>query len=146
MKEIPLTQGKVTLVDDEDYEKVGVLKWYAAKFGKSFYAVRRLKGTHKTLYLSRFLLDAPDNMDTDHINGDTLDNRKCNIRIVTTRENTQNRHGERSSIYPGVSYAGKNLRKPWRAKIVVSGKSKHIGYYPTEIEAYGAYLKECKEL
>lgn len=93
-------------------------------------------GGNKQQYLHRFLLDAPDGKLVDHINGDTLDNRKRNLRIVTPSENVENQNVTRSdstSGMKGVSFL-KN-RNRWRAYITIAGKAKHLGCFGTAKEA-----------
>lgn len=90
-KEIQLTQGKVTLVDDEDYEWLSQWKW-CAKDGRNgnFYAFRASK--NKSTYMHRLILDTPKGKVTDHINGNGLDNRRINLRICSYRENSHNKN------------------------------------------------------
>ena len=95
IKAIPLTQGFATVVDLEDFLKFGKYKWYA-KFstGKTPYAARsvRKNGHTKTIRLHREIMNAPFDMEVDHKNGDTLDNRRsCNLRVVTKQKNLENR-------------------------------------------------------
>lgn len=112
MKEIPLTQGKVALVDDEDYELVNSLKWYAHLQSGTFYAMRHTPRTdtetRKLIGMHKFIIKTPDEFETDHIDGDGLNNQKSNLRVVTTRENQQNQHKEKTSKYPGVSWKKSN--------------------------------------
>lgn len=82
-KAIPLTQGKVALIDDEDYALVSKNKWYALKCGKMWYAIRseyRGKGLKKAIYMARVIITS-GNLDEqcEHLNGDGLDNRRCNL-------------------------------------------------------------------
>ncbi len=94
MKEIPLTQGQVALVDDEDYERVNSFKWYAhwAHRTKTFYATRKTKRPNQQhIYMHRFIMNTPDDMLCDHANHNTLDNRKVNLRNCTTSQNQMNK-------------------------------------------------------
>ncbi len=83
--QIPLTQGQVALIDADDLPAVSTRKWYASKtpWG-NFYAGSRGVSLH------RFLMNPPNGMEVDHINRDTLDNRRSNLRIVTHAENMKN--------------------------------------------------------
>ncbi len=95
VKAIPLTQGFATVVDLEDYHEFGKYKWFA-KFGagKTPYAARSIAvdGKTKTLRLHREIMKAPLDMEVDHKNGDTLDNRRsCNLKVVTKQKNLENR-------------------------------------------------------
>jgi len=79
MKEIQLTQGKIALVDDGDYEKLNQFKWYTIKIRSLFYAARERQ--NKTILMHRIIINAPERLYTDHINGNPLDNRKINLRL-----------------------------------------------------------------
>ena len=94
-KQIPLTQGKFTIVDDEDFDLlISIGKWRANKTGNTFYAKRSVwdKETKKktTLLIHRIILRAKEGICIDHINHDGLDNRKVNLRICSISENAMN--------------------------------------------------------
>ena len=149
IKTIPLTQGKVALVDDEDYHELSKYRWCAHKYGNLWYAVRmspRDPVTHKRtgIRMHRIIVDTPDGMDTDHINGNGLDNRRCNLRVVTRRENIQNLHLKKSSKFPGVSWYKQT--KKWAANIGLNGKNHHLGYYDDEETAGIIYAMACNAL
>jgi hypothetical protein len=95
VKEIPLTQGQVALVDDDDFERLNAFKWQAQWMitAKSFYAVRFEGGrkNRRWVSMSRFIMHTPKGMECDHINHDTLDDRKCNLKNCTRSQNQQNR-------------------------------------------------------
>jgi hypothetical protein len=98
MKEIPLTKGKVALVDDEDFEEVSKVTWYLVKIRNTCYAHGYVKPPSKKMeYMNRLILKTPEDMETDHINGNGLDNRKENLRVVTHRQNMQNIHIQNKS-------------------------------------------------
>jgi len=145
MREIVLTQGKVSLVDDDVFHEINKVKWHAEKSGPNFYAKRSLPrdvdGRQRTERMHRKILNAPDKAQVDHINGNTLDNRRENLRIVTSRQNCQNRHNQKSSIYPGVNWFSRDNN--WCAHITLNGKSKYLGYFDNEIDAFKAYLVAC---
>lgn len=154
MKEIILTQGKTTIIDDEDYDAVINLKWHAAKLGHTFYAARnvRIEKTtngqrQRVQFLHRLITKCEIGKKIDHINGNGLDNRRCNLRIVTTRENGQNRHHNKTTMPVGVRYLGTKYKtNPYRAMININGKMKHIGVFPTPEIAHEEYLNACKGL
>ena len=137
MKKIKLTQGKVSLVDNSDYEYVNQFKWHYHHAG---YANRNYLVNGKTKHdsIHRMLMNPPRGMHTDHINRNPLDNRRNNLRIVTNSINQYNR----KSTNKGYSYDGRIKNKPWRARIRRNGKDYHIGYFKTAKQARLAYLEE----
>lgn len=143
-KEIPLTKGMFALVDDDDFSRVNEYKWCAHQDGGRWYSFRYFSkdGQRTFMSLHRFIIGTPVGMETDHINGNGLDNRKCNVRICTRNQNQANKSKSwgKHSKYKGVSYA-KNRQSPkrWFAQIVSNNKHYHCGYYLTEIEAAKAY-------
>jgi hypothetical protein len=148
MKQIPLTQGKVALVDDEDFEELNQFKWCANKMGKTFYAERgyRCSGKSKTELMHRQILNAPSGMEVDHINHNTLDNRRENIRICTLMQNRRNRKRTigGSSRFKGVSW-NKEIKK-WTAQIGMNEKIVYLGAFTNEEDAAHARDKKEKEL
>src|SRR5690348_17197510 len=95
MKEIPLTQGKVALVDDEDFDFLNQWKWHAVKWKNGFYARRNLKidGVMKNIMMHRVIMEMEKYPDLliDHENGDTLDNQRKNLRKTDYKGNSANR-------------------------------------------------------
>jgi len=129
MKKIILSNNSVSLVDDEDYEKYGFLKWSCNK-GYVF-RTEVIEGRRKTVYLHRLITNAPDDLEVDHINGDPSDNRKSNLRLCTHKQNMWNIKRK------GVSY--RKERKKWRARINVNNKEIFLGYFETKEQALKAY-------
>jgi len=148
MKLIPLTQGQFAIVDDEDYEYLSQWKWYAHKNPRGYYAVRasRTPPGRKRVHLHREILNPPDGMDCDHINGDGLDNRRCNLRVCTRAENARNQQPQDgySSRFKGVTRIKQTGK--WRVRVKVDGRSTHLGYFTDEIEAARAYDRAAREL
>lgn len=93
MKLIPLTQGKFAQVDDEDYFLVNSLKWCAKRNRDLFYAVSRIKknGKNTTVYMHRFIINPIGKNVIDHIDHDTLNNQKTNLRECISAENLRNK-------------------------------------------------------
>lgn len=134
MKQIPLTQGKFALVDDEDYERVMRYKWCATRTRRTWYAMRRAgtRPNRKTIMLHRFILNAPAGVEVDHRNSDGLNCTRGNIRIATHQQNNWNRRKKlnTASRFIGVMFDGE--RKHWRAYIRVNGKRKWLGRFKDE--------------
>ncbi len=146
MKEIPLRplkQKKVALVDDEDFEELSRYKWYVAGGWNTFYARRSASLQDKSVLMHRLIMQTPEGMQTDHKNGDGLDNRRENLRVCTRSQNRMNsgRQANNTSGYKGVNLE-KSVGK-WRARIMVSGKHKSLGLFTTKEEAYAAYCVAC---
>jgi len=144
MKEIKLTQGKVALVDDEDFEKLNQFKWYTRKCGNVFYAARMSEtnlGYRIILPMHRVVMNTPKDMKTDHIDHNGLNNQKSNLRICTNIQNVYNKRPQinSSSKYRGVSFIKSSSKKKWRAAIKHNGKDYHLGCFEYEIDAAKAY-------
>lgn len=93
---IVLTNGYVTIVDVEDFEKVASFKWFAKKTttdGDKVYAARSQRDgkTVRTIRMHRFIMDCPAGKQVDHKDTDRLNNRRANLEIVTQRENMRRR-------------------------------------------------------
>lgn len=151
MKQIPLTQGQIALVDDADYDWLKQHKWYAQKqrIG-NFYACRwapRVKGKRYAIYMHREILglELGDRRHSDHINHHTGDNRRCNLRICTCSQNhmNQKRQQNTSSKFKGV-YWNKISRK-WQAYINIDKKPRYLGSFLREEDAARAYDEAAKK-
>lgn len=140
MKVIELTSGKTCIVDDDDYEELSKHKW-CFKAGGPGYAVRniRLNGKGRLLVMHREIMKVPDGKKTDHINGNGLDNRKCNLRICSHAENLKNRskQSNNTSGYKGV-YKLNDCNR-WGVAIGCDGKETWVGSFKTKEEAALAY-------
>ena len=150
MIEIPLTQGQVALIDDENYKLVSQYKWHAHwnKDTKSYYAATNVKkeGGRTLLLMHRLIMNAQKGEQVDHINHDTIDNRKENLRLCT---NSQNQHNKGKRIDNTSGLKGVSRYKPsgkWQARIQLNGKQIHLGRFLTPEEAYEAYCKAALEL
>ena len=141
MKTIPLTKGKVTIVDDCDFGYLNQFKWHLCQKGTgSDYAVRQMG--HEKVSMHRVIMRPLAGFEIDHINHDTLDNQRSNLRICTHQQNIFNSHSHRNSnsIYKGVCFVVSE--KLWTARIT----KKFIGRFDSEIAAALAYDKKACEL
>lgn len=145
-KEILLTQNKVAIVDDDDFERLLNYKWQAALMNGIWYAYRReTKGNRKSIGMHTEIMgQPPSGKMIDHIDGDGLNNKKSNLRFVTRRQNAQNMHIKKSSKYPGVSY--KKRYGTWEAYINFGNKKKCLGSFKTEEMAFSAYKDAVNEI
>ena len=146
MKTIPLTHGFVALVDDADYVCVTPFKWRALvdRRRNKVYAVRKTHGPHssrKSLYMHREILGVTDpQVKIDHRNGDSLDNRRANLRKCVNGENSANsvkRRDGRSSKYEGVCWHTRDGK--FQASIKVHGRTVFLGMFADEVQAAQAY-------
>ena len=146
MKRIELTQGRVAVVDSEDYEELNKYNWQARvqTYTGLFRAKRR--ENKKEIDMAREIMNCPPGLEVDHINGDLLDNRKCNLRICTHGENMRNRRLQRNNTsgYRGVHYFKRDGR--YVAYIYLNGRKIHIGSYKTDIDAAMAYNAHARDL
>lgn len=145
---IKLTRGQYVKVDPEDYEWLNKHKWHLNKCAGGCYAVRagRKGGKQISIKMHRVIMNAPEGMMVDHINGDGRDNRKANLRLATARQNSWNTRRGRykgTSKYRAVSFNKKE--KKWRASIVINGKQELIAKFENEIEAAKAYDKAANK-
>lgn len=148
MKQIPLTQGKYAIVDDEYYAELIKYKWYPHHTFNLCYAVRHtkcVKGKRGLVYMHRQILNAPKGKMIDHIDRNDLNNRIANIRLCFNSQNQHNskKQSDNTSGYKGVSWH--KHRKKWIAHIR-NGKLIHLGYFCSAVEAAKAYDDKAKEL
>lgn len=165
MKEIIIESKKYgtfhVKLDDEDYEWAKEHKWCVRKEYKSkkdkFYIQRKRKNSDgpgpKTIRLHQQIAKTPKGMVTDHINGDPLDNRRENLRVLTHAENLQNMKGNENvtSKFVGVGKRSDCKINPWQARVLNRDDSNPCGlkqvfsgFYPTEEEA--AYARDLAVL
>lgn len=126
-------QGLPFLIDDEDEEKVRKYNW------NSSHGYIKTTVKNKTLVLARYLMNAPAGFVVDHVNHDTLDNRKENLRVCTHQQNLQNAsmYKNNKTGYKGVHF-NQRLQK-FQAYIRVNKRLIHLGLFQTAEEAYEAY-------
>lgn len=132
-----MTQGKVAIIDAEDYPKVANISWHYE------HGYARSDAKHGKVYMHRLLNGTPRGLFTDHINGNKLDNRKSNMRDANQAQSSYNTKGSKSSKskYKGVSATASGK---WRARIMVNYKEIPLGVFSTEYEAYKRYVVAAK--
>ena len=146
MKEIKLTQGKVTIVDDEDYERLYKYKWHYDTNGYAARSYHIGNNKYRLWKIHWSITSKPENkMEVDHINGNRLDNRKCNLRIVTRQQNQMNKKKPKNnkSGHKGVHYD--KSRGKWVTYISVNYKRVHLGRFYNKMDAVKAYNKAANK-
>ncbi len=141
VRRIPLGNGLFALVDAADYRRVSKYRWYAKRHGRTTYATCLRKG--RTVYMHRMVVRARKGCIVDHIDGNGLNNRRCNLRICTHQQNQANR-GPRggSSRFVGVL----RHKDKWEAGIRYRGKYFYLGLHDDEVEAARARDRKAYEL
>ena len=140
-EKIPLTQERFAIVDAEDYEWLAGFKWHVTGAKKYPYAGWGKKG----ILMHRLIIGCPLNKCVDHINKNTLDNRKANLRICTKGQNNMNAKPQvGTSMYKGVFF-DKSIGY-WRAQIRSHGKHYYAkGVFKNELDAARAYDELAEE-
>ena len=150
MIEIPLTKGKVAIIDDCDSGALLGNKWIAHTDGYNWYAMRNphKNGVRKYEALHRHILgELCKDKVVDHINGDGLDNRRCNLRVCDSGGNAMNRRPRKEGIsrFKGV---GRKMSRgkfwKWCVYIQYEGRRKCVGYFDSEEAAALAYNAAAK--
>lgn len=144
--EIKLTQEKVAIIDDLDYDLVKDYSWYAVNTHGLWYAVGRKKGVRKQVKMHRLLLKVTDpKILIDHKDGNGLNNTRDNIRIATSSQNGANKKAVGKSKYLGVSLSKRKIKDKeyiyWVATISINKKTKTLGTFKDEWEAAECYNK-----
>ena len=148
---VPLTQGQFALIDSADAEELARFRWYAVgnKAQNSFYAMRKIRTfDNRRIHLGihqQLMGDCPFNHIVDHANGNSLDDRRCNLRFATASQNTMNsrRMSSNDCGFKGVYWHKKN--RYYIARIMVNGKRRSLGCFNTPEAAHEAYARAaCK--
>ena len=148
MKYLQLTKGYQAIIDDDDFDDVGKYKWAARVScdGRLVYAYRSVEknGVKASVHLHRYLMGCVkgDGHIVDHINGDTLDNRRSNLRICDAAGSARNvgkSANPKSSIFKGVYNRNEAKSERWKAQIKVNRRLICLGTFGSEIEAARAY-------
>lgn len=138
---IPLTQGKVAIIDEADFALVNRWYWYAVCTNGSWYAQTHVwrKGKRTVIQMQRLLMDEPTDVFVDHEDGNGLNNCRSNLRRATRAQNKRNSRlpiNSRSG-YKGVYW--KLDHYAWSAQIRFDGRLKHLGYFKDKPDAARAY-------
>ena len=146
MKEIKLSQGKVAIVDDEDFERLNQYGWYAQKGRRdNWYAAKKDKqvnGRQKVIWMHREILSVPEEFYTDHVDGNGLNNLKSNLRLATNQENMQNKKQPHRNNKLGIKGVHWNKREEkFVAHIQFNNKRIHLGYFNVLGDADSDYRK-----
>ena len=141
MATIQLSLGLVATVDDEDYQELSKFKWSSSFCNNraKVYAVRAVKinGKSKTIRMHRTIMNVNDDRIVDHINGDTLDNRKSNLRVVSVQQNNMNRH--KSCAKSGIKGVTQRKSGKWWSRIQKNGRAYYLGTFESAEQAEEAY-------
>jgi len=149
MKEIQLTQGKVALVDDADFEWLSQYKWQASKEGHSWYAVRACRdslGRKSKARMHRDILKCEQDVDHRDLNG--LNNQRYNLRPCNDSQNQHNRrrHVANTSGFIGVhKVKGSFASEHWQSRIAVNRRRIHLGYFLNKEDAARAYDEAARK-
>jgi hypothetical protein len=154
---IELTQGKFALVDPDDFNWLNNYNWHAIKKGNNFYASRfeTINGRRRHIYMHRQIMQSklnpvpctlnPD-LVIDHIDRNSLNNCKSNLRLATRTQNNWNSargKNQGRSKYKGISW--KPAKRKWQATLYINGRAKSLGYYSDEISAARAFDAAAKK-
>ena len=147
MKFINLTKKSIAIVDDSVHEYLNSFKWQAAIRGKNCYAISTLYGKTKILYayMHHAVIGRPlSGYVVDHVNGNGLDNRRKNLRIVSHRINLNNTSRHRNGKLVGASFCKKEKR--WMSQILVDKKRIFLGHFKSEELAHEKYVEALMDL
>jgi hypothetical protein len=133
-----------TFIDAEDFERIDVVpKWGVSKTKnrETFYVQGYYEG--RTIGMHRWIMNPPLDKVVDHINRNPLDNRRCNLRILTQGENLQNKRVYKNSKSGVRGVYWDKIQKLWKAQYRLNGKAKHLGRFET-IEEAEKVVKEAR--
>lgn len=144
VKEIKLggkqAQGRVALIDDDDYERISKYNWWSCNNGYAI-AKRKVDGEFKQFKMHRFIMGEPEGKIVDHVNRNTLDNRKENLRITDNSGNAWNKRKVHQSPhrYKGLGIEKRGKVPRYKARLAIYNQRISLGAYATDVEAAKAY-------
>jgi hypothetical protein len=138
---IPLTKGKVALVDDEDVPLVSGYAWYARQWEGRWYVNASFGGRKNRTRISmhRLIMGFPKGQLVDHANGDGLDNQRCNLRVATNAQNVANQKKRPGTRFPYKGIGVHDKQPIYRAVIWSQRRSYRSRWFRSVIEAAQAY-------
>jgi len=147
VKQIPLTQGKVALIDNEDYDNISRFSWHVSLRVGVSYACTTTKENKKvsTIFMHRLILGVMySEIYVDHINRNGLDNRRANLRSGTSSQNQANTkiNSANTSGFRGVYWD--NSKNRWKALIEFQGKRIYLGNFIDKSDAIKVHQKRFK--
>lgn len=134
MKSIPLPCGREVLVDDADYNSLSRYRWWYSGKGYARRTERNATG-RTTFYMHRELMQCPDHLQVDHVNGNGLDNRRKNLRICTRSQNGSHRTHVPYGVSGYLGIAWRRDRSKWQATITVDHRTVYLGIFVDLCEA-----------
>ena len=145
---VPLTRGYEAVIDADDAHLVAGVNWtaYVAPHGVYAYRQPTINGKKTYLPMHRLINKTPKGFETDHIDGNGLNNRKTNLRSASRSQNEVNKAPKKNNTsgYKGVYWCKE--RKKWAAEIMMDGKRVHLGRHETIEAAYSAYCDASKKM
>lgn len=143
MKLLPLTQNRFAIIDDEDFDRVSQYKWQFDNYGYAT-RVKHISGSKKNRILQHFslhrtIMNCPKGKQVEHINGNSLDNRKENLRFSTQHQNSMNKgiSKNNTSGFKGVCWNKRKNR--WMVRLGFNYKELFLGYFDDLEEAVKIY-------
>jgi HNH endonuclease len=155
---VPLTRGLYAIIDSDDARLVEGFNWYAMRHRNKYYAARgvRAGGSYVNVFLHTAINPVSNGYEVDHVDGNTLNDRRCNLRTASSAQNQWNRPKLKKTKFgfaPKSPLKGAFFQKPsgnrkpcWKSRISVNGKAVYLGCFATDVEAAEAYAKASRKL